>query len=247
MLVAVLLGADPSQVLQLLAGSDTTGGQARIDPVPQQQGDDPAREFISVVLRSTEELWTDVFRQSNLQYQEPTLVLFSDATQGACGFAQSATGPFYCSLDNKVYLDLSFFNELSSRFGASGDFAAAYVVAHEIGHHVENQIGVLERVNQQRSRLPKSQANQLSVRLELMADCLAGVWGRHAAQNGLLEEGDIEEGMQAAAAVGDDNIQRRTSGRVRPESFTHGSSEQRVEWFRRGMESGDINACETFN
>jgi predicted metalloprotease len=208
---------------------------------------DEEGEFISVVLAALEDTWNPIFQKMGREYDEPRLVLFENQDRSACGFASGASGPFYCSLDDTVYLDLAFFNELSRRFGASGDFAAAYVIAHEVGHHVQNELGILPRVNEMRSRSGKQRANELSVRLELQADCLAGVWGRHVAEEGMLEEGDIEEGLAAAAAVGDDNIQRRTTGWVVPESFTHGTSKQRQEWFYRGLESGDPDSCETFN
>ena len=198
-------------------------------------GDDPAAEFVSVVLRDTEETWTELFRDQGATYQPPVLVLFSDATQSACGLGQSAMGPFYCPSDRKVYLDLTFFNDLA-RMGGPGDFAAAYVVAHEIGHHVQTL-----------TRAPRPTNNAQSVRLELQADCYAGVWGHYAARKDLLEPGDAEEGLRAAAAIGDDRLQKQSQGRVAPESFTHGSSEQRVQWLRRGMEAGLMEACDTFN
>jgi predicted metalloprotease len=199
-----------------------------------------------VVLKDTEDTWTTIFRSNGSQYEAPTLVLFSDATQTACGLGESAMGPFYCPGDRKVYLDTSFFEELDQRFGAPGDFAQAYVIAHEIGHHVQNLLGVSDRVSSARQRAGRGEANALSVRLELQADCYAGVWGHYAAQHDLLQPGDAEEGLRAAAAIGDDRLQRQTQGRVVPESFTHGSSEQRVSWLKRGLESGQIQSCDTF-
>jgi hypothetical protein len=208
---------------------------------------DPQKEFVSVVLGDTEETWRQIFRERGEAYAPPILVLFERATQSACGTGTSAMGPFYCPADRKVYLDLSFFRDLAQRFGAPGDFAQAYVIAHEVGHHVQTVTGLSERLAQVRGRASEAQANALSVRQELQADCFAGVWGHYAAQRDLLEPGDAEEGLRAAAAIGDDRLQQQTQGRVVPESFTHGSSEQRVEWLRRGMESGSIDSCDTFS
>jgi hypothetical protein len=205
---------------------------------------DEAGEMVSHVLGDTDRTWGELFAQQNRSYRRPTLVLFSDAAESACGLSSAATGPFYCPGDQKLYIDLSFFMELDRRFGAPGDFAQAYVVAHEVGHHVQNLLGVFDRVRgMQQSR---ADANALSVRQELMADCFAGIWGHYAASRGLLETGDVEEGLTAAAAIGDDQIQRRTQGRVTPESWTHGSSAERVRWFRQGLESGQIRSCDTF-
>jgi predicted metalloprotease len=201
--------------------------------------------ILSAVLDSNQAYWSRTLPQFGSQYQRATLVLFRDATQTACGYGQSAAGPFYCPADGKVYIDLSFFDELHSRFGAPGDFAQAYVLSHEIGHHVQNVLGTSSQVQQAQQRSPGS-ANDLSIRLELQADCYAGVWGHLAAQQGILDPGDVEEGLRAAAAVGDDRIQREATGRVSPESWTHGSSEQRMQWFRRGLESGRPDACDTF-
>jgi hypothetical protein len=204
------------------------------------------REFVTFVLNDVQDTWTAVMpKEANTQYPRATLVLFRGAIQSACGFAEAASGPFYCPGDKKVYIDLSFYDDLQSRFGAAGDFAQAYVIAHEIGHHIQNVLGIdnqMRRAQQQRPDL----ANPLSVRLELQADCLAGVWGHSTAQRNLLERGDIEEGLNAAAAIGDDTIQRMSGRGVRPDKFTHGSSAQRVEWFRRGLESGRMAACDTF-
>ena len=208
---------------------------------------DPQAEFISVVLADTEETWREVFRKGGQAYVPPVLVLFDGATQSACGVGRSEVGPFYCPTDRKVYLDLSFFRELDQQFGAPGDFAQAYVVAHEVGHHVQNMLGISEKVTAARSNAGGRQANAMSVRLELQADCYAGVWGHYAAQRGLLEPGDAEEGLNAAAAIGDDRLQRMAQGQIVPESFTHGSSADRVRWLRRGLDNGTLDACDTFS
>lgn len=209
--------------------------------------DDKLKDFISVVLADTEDVWQDVFRRAERRYQPPKLVLFTQAVESACGFAQSATGPFYCPQDNKVYLDLGFFKEMRTRFGAQGDFAQAYVVAHEVGHHVQNLLGISQRVEERKRQVGSSAANNLSVRLELQADCLAGVWANLAQRSRqILEAGDIEEGLNAASAIGDDRIQKQTQGYIVPDAFTHGSSAQRVRWFRGGLESGDLGQCNTF-
>jgi uncharacterized protein len=238
------LGIDPSYLLQ-----DSSTG------VPYQEGpsagappaDDQLAQFVSVVLADTEETWQQLFGQMNEDYRDPTLVLFSGAVDSACGFAQAAMGPFYCPGDQKVYIDLAFYDELRSRFAAPGDFAQAYVIAHEVGHHVQNLLGITREVQAARQQAGDARANALSVMLELQADCFAGVWGHHADQSrDLLEEGDLEEGLTAAAAIGDDRLQRQTTGYVVPDAFTHGSSEQRVRWFRQGLNSGDPNACNTF-
>ncbi|RLQ88296.1 KPN_02809 family neutral zinc metallopeptidase [Notoacmeibacter ruber] len=208
---------------------------------------DEMRQFVSVVLAETEEVWNGIFEQQGDNYREPTLVLFSGSTQAGCGFASAASGPFYCPVDQKVYLDTSFFQTLAERFNASGDFAAAYVIAHEVGHHVQNLIGVLPKFNEARQRMSETEANAMSVRVELMADCFAGVWAYYTDQKGLLEEGDIQEALNAAEQIGDDTLQRRTQGYVVPESFNHGTSEQRQTWFAKGFESGRMNACDTMN
>ena len=246
-LFALLTGNDPAQLLSMLAGSGgptanvDQGRAAGVDP------DDPGKVFVERVLADLEQTWNDEFRRMGRQYREPRLVLFENAVQSACGFNSSAVGPFYCPADQMAYLDLSFFRQLEQRFGAPGDFAQAYVIAHEIGHHVQNLLGISGQVTRmQQGARSQEQANDLSVRLELQADCLAGVWGRQAAGRGLLEPGDVEEGLRAASAIGDDTIQQRTRGYVVPESFTHGSSAQRIEWFRVGLQSGDVEQCETF-
>jgi uncharacterized protein len=210
-------------------------------------GSDQESQFLSVILKDTEDTWSEIFRQHGSTYQPPVLVLFTQATQSACGVGQSAMGPFYCPNDRKVYLDTSFFNELDTRFGAPGDFAQAYVVAHEIGHHVQTLLGVSDQVHSAQRNSSERAANQLSVRMELQADCYAGVWGHFAARRDLLDPGDAEEGLRAAAAIGDDRLQRQSQGRVVPDAFTHGSSEDRVMWLRRGLESGKMEACDTFS
>lgn len=233
--IGLLFGVDPRALLQNGAGAPATE-QEGVQGTPT----DEAGSFAAGVLGSTEDAWTAIFAESGQDYPEPTLVLFDGAVQSACGFAQSAVGPFYCPGDQQVYIDLNFFRELSERFGAPGEFARAYVVAHEVGHHVQNVLGVFEANRGARD-------NETSVRQELQADCLAGVWAHFAqSQQDFLEWGDIEEGLTAAAAIGDDRLQRQAQGYVVPESFTHGSSEQRVTWFRRGLESGRLESCDTF-
>ena len=212
----------------------------------RSQASDEMKQFVGVVLAETEDVWNGVFQAEGTQYQEPTLTLFSGQVQSACGFASSASGPFYCPSDRKVYLDTTFFEQLDRQFGASGDFAQAYVIAHEVGHHVQNLIGVLPRFNQMRQSMSQAEANEMSMRVELQADCFAGVWGHFTAQKGLLEDGDIEEALNAAQQIGDDTLQRKTQGYVVPESFNHGSSEQRQRWFRRGFDQGTLDACDTF-
>ena len=204
-------------------------------------------DFVSAVLGETEDVWREIFARSGQAYREPRLVLFSGAVQSACGFAESAMGPFYCPGDQKVYLDMAFFEELSRRFGAPGDFAQAYVIAHEVGHHVQNLLGITDRVHSMRARVSEAEYNQLSVRLELQADFLAGVWAHHAERaRQILESGDIEEALNAASAIGDDRIQKRTQGYVVPDAFTHGTSAQRARWFRLGLETGDLSKGDTF-
>jgi predicted metalloprotease len=242
LLVSALTGTNP---LDLINSSSSTSEPSSVGTSGVRE-DDPQAQFVSVVLRDTEDTWTEVFRMRGESYAPARLVLFTDATQTGCGVGQAVMGPFYCPEDRKVYLDLSFFRELAQRFGAPGDFAQAYVVAHEIGHHVQVLTGVSDRVSAARQRSSERQANALSVRLELQADCYAGVWGHYAADRALLEPGDADEGLRAAAAIGDDRLQRQAQGRVMPESFTHGSSEQRVRWLRAGLESGRMESCNTF-
>lgn len=247
-LVIWLCGGDPSQLLDQLGG----GGDTQVPQTQQQQRggagqNDAEKRSIASVLKYTETIWGEQFQKMGRRYQEPTLVLFTDQTQSACGFAQSATGPFYCPGDEKLYLDFAFFDELKRQFKSPGDFAQAYVIAHEVGHHVQNQLGTMEKVNALQQRTGEAQANQLSVMLELQADCYAGVWAHDAQQKGLLEVGDAEEALRAASAVGDDSIQKRAQGYVVPESFTHGSSQQRMSWFSQGFKSGDMRQCNTFS
>jgi hypothetical protein len=242
-LIGLFFGIDPSVLLQGNIDSAPPAQQA-----PQQGANDEMGQFVSSVLASTERTWGEIFRRHGQEYQEPKLVLFSGAVESACGFAQSASGPFYCPQDRRVYIDLEFFRELRDRFKAPGDFAQAYVIAHEIGHHVQNQLGVMRKTGELQSRSSRAQANAISVRVELQADCLAGIWAGTANRDRkILEEGDIEEGLNAAAQIGDDRIQKRSQGYVVPEGFTHGSAEQRVRWFRRGLQSRDLDQCDTFS
>ena len=244
----LFMGGDPQQVIQDL---QTRGSQNQTQTQNQPRGerpDDALAEFVSVVLNETEDVWNKLFpEQLGKRYQEPILVLYDNTTTSACGYAQSATGPFYCPGDQKLYIDLSFYNDLKNRFGASGDFAMAYIVAHEVAHHVQYLLGITQQVEQQRRRSSTAQSNQLSVRLELQADFLAGVWAHHGHKmKGFIEEGDLEEAIAAAAAVGDDRIQMKSRGYVVPDAFTHGTSEQRVRWFKKGLLSGDLSAGDTF-
>jgi uncharacterized protein len=245
-IVYFLLGGDPSAILSSLSdggGPVTQQAPGGATGTPTDEGG----EFVAAVLGDTEDTWVPLFAAMGRRYQAPTLVLFTDAVQSACGTNSAAVGPFYCSGDAKVYIDLSFYRELRDRFGAPGDFAQAYVIAHEVGHHVQNLLGISDQVHQRMSGASEAQANALSVRLELQADCFAGIWGHAAqAQRNLLEPGDLEEGLTAAAAIGDDRLQRQAGGRVNPESWTHGSSDQRVRWLKRGLESGAIDQCDTF-
>lgn len=249
------LGIDPLTLLGGLQGGGmpapgseyTDGYDPGAPPAPGAEPQDELGQFVSVVLADTEDTWVELFQASGSQYQPPRLVLFTDAVRSACGLGQSAMGPFYCPLDQKVYIDLGFYRDLQTRFQAPGDFAQAYVIAHEVGHHVQNLLGISDQVQQRKQQVSEEEANALSVRLELQADCLAGVWAHHADRSRqLLEQGDVEEGLRAASAIGDDRIQRQTQGTVVPESFTHGSSEQRVRWFRQGLSSGSVQQCDTF-
>jgi len=245
-LIAMYFGQDPGVVLQgLNEGAPTTESNA---PYQESAHEAEMREMIGVVLKDTETTWHQIFNAAGKQYQEPRLVLFTNAVQSACGSASAAVGPFYCSGDNQVYIDLSFFDDLKSRFGAPGDFAQAYVVAHEVGHHVQNLLGTSAQVHRAKQQASEADANALSVRLELQADCYAGIWAHHAdASRQFLESGDVAEGLAAATAIGDDRLQMQSRGYVTPESFTHGSSEQRVRWFKRGLQSGRTNECSTFD
>ena len=248
LVASYFLGINPLTVLSMLSGG---GGMPAVEqsapPAHKPPPTDETARFVSKVLASTEDTWNEVFRASGRRYEEPRLVLFSGMTPTACGTGQSAMGPFYCPGDQKVYIDLTFFRELKERFKAPGEFAQAYVVAHEVGHHVQNQLGIAEQVDKARRRASPAESNALSVRMELQADCLAGVWGKRTdTMKNVLEPGDLEAALTAATAIGDDRLQQQAQGRIVPESFTHGSSEQRVRWFRRGFDTGDINQCNTF-
>ncbi len=247
LVASYFLGVDPSVVLSVLGGSEApTQMQAPSGPAPRPT--DEMGRFMSVVVADTEDTWNQLFKASGRTYREPKLVLFERAYPTACGMGQAAAGPFYCPEDQKVYIDLSFFRLLQERFRAPGDFAQAYVIAHEIGHHVQNQLGVMAKMQEMRQRMSERQFNELSVRVELQADCFAGIWAHHAQRSRqMLESGDLEEALRAAAAIGDDTLQRQSKGTVVPESFTHGTSEQRARWFKRGVESGQMSACNTFD
>jgi predicted metalloprotease len=245
-LVAMYLGVDPSTLLNL-TGSLTNQSSSSSTQLTGSPEEDRLADFVSVVLADTEDTWHELFRQMKRTYKEPTLVLFSGAVESACGFAKSAVGPFYCPADQKVYIDLSFYRDLKERHQAPGDFAQAYVIAHEIGHHVQNLLGVSSKVHELRGQVNQEQSNRLSVMQELQADCLAGVWAHHAHKTRqILEEGDIEEALNAASSIGDDRLQMNARGYVAPDSFTHGSSEQRVRWFTHGIQDGKISECNTF-
>ncbi|MGG6296881.1 KPN_02809 family neutral zinc metallopeptidase [Leptolyngbya sp. AN02str] len=239
-LIAMFFGIDPSIVLDSGPSPYLESPPAQVSPA-----DERSAELVSVVLADTEETWGALFQQQGARYVEPRLVLFSGAVESACGYAQAAVGPFYCPLDQKIYIDLSFYEDLRTQLGAPGEFAQAYVLAHEVGHHVQNLLGISSQVQSLQRRVSRTEANQLSVMLELQADCFAGVWG-HNAQIVQLETGDLEAALNAAAAIGDDRLQRRSQGYVVPESFTHGSSAQRVRWFRQGVNTGDPEQCNTF-
>ena len=241
LIISVLLGGDPGAILNGGSNSGSNIDGTSISSEEEQQ----LADFVSIVLADTEDTWNAIFAENNLNYREPTLVLFTDAVDSGCGVAQSAVGPFYCPVDETVYIDLSFYKDLKDRFGAPGDFAQAYVIAHEVGHHVQNQLGIMDDVQTAQQRASsQAEANELSVKLELQADCLAGVWGYHAERSrDVLESGDVEEGLNAASAIGDDRL---TQGRVSPDSFTHGTSQQRVNWFKTGLDTGNMDSCDTF-
>ncbi len=248
--VGMLFGIDPRVILGLAGTVETVQNMGASQQQVQGKAGPPSDEmgrFVAGVLADTEKTWGTLFQQLGRQYRDPALVLFTGATPTACGTGQTAMGPFYCPLDQKVYIDLQFYQALRDKFRAPGDFAQAYVISHEVGHHVQNQLGIMQKMDEYRRRMSETQYNALSVRLELQADCFAGVWAHHAQNRNLLEAGDIEEAMRAASAIGDDTIQRRTQGRIVPDSFTHGSSEQRMRWFMTGMKSGQIAACNTFD
>ena len=245
LLIGMFFGINPLQLIQV-AQQNQQGG-----PVVQEEADpaeEELRQFVSVVLRDTEDVWTRLFREQGETYQKPRLVLFRGRVDSACGFASAASGPFYCPADERVYIDLQFYDQLHRRFQAPGDFAQAYVIAHEIGHHVQHQLGITDKVHRLQQRAGEAEANELSVRLELQADFFAGVWAHHAEKTWqILEPGDVEEALRAASAIGDDTLQKQTQGYVVPDSFTHGTSEQRSRWFRRGLETGDMQQGDTFS
>jgi len=247
-LVALYLGVDPSvifdQTQMTLPNSSTTTQSSPYSASPEEQR---LAEFVSVVLADTEDTWNALFHSMGKAYEEPRLVLFTGSVESACGFASAAVGPFYCPADHRVYIDLSFYSDLKNRFGAPGDFAQAYVIAHEVGHHVQNLLGITDKVHSLRSRVSDTEANKLSVMVELQADCFAGVWAHHADRaRKILEQGDVEEALNAASAIGDDRLQRRSRGYVTPDSFTHGTSAQRMHWFNLGLKTGSIGQCNTF-
>jgi hypothetical protein len=246
-LAALYFGIDPSVLLE---GVQSVNVPSDTGTAPHEQdfSDDPLADMVSVVVADTEDVWNRIFAEGGRRYDEPVLVMFRGATQTACGVGQSYMGPFYCPADRKAYIDLDFYTELKNRFGAPGDFAQAYVIAHEIGHHVQHLLGITEDVHRSRQRVSESEANRMSVRLELQADCLAGVWAnRTEREHGFLEEGDVDEALNAASAIGDDRLQQRGGGEVSPDAFTHGTSEQRARWFRAGLASGEPDRCDTFN
>ena len=243
LIVSFISGTNPLELLQQVEQSAPPGSSA---PAGPPAADDPQAQKVSAVLAETEDTWRQIFRANGGTYQDPQLILFDGQVRSACGLASSAVGPFYCPGDQSVYLDLSFFRELDQRLGAPGEFAEAYVIAHEVGHHVQTLLGTSSRVQAARSTASEAEANQLSVRQELQADCYAGVWANHANKRNWLEPGDVEDGLRAAAAIGDDRLQRQSQGYVVPESFTHGSSEQRQQWLQRGLQTGDIRQCDTF-
>jgi len=244
LIISFITGTNP---LELLQQTDVVIPSEGTAPTGTPPADDPQAQFVAVVLGDTEDTWRRIFSQGGSRYEDPVLVLFDGSVRSACGMASSAVGPFYCPADHKLYLDLSFFRELAQRFGAPGQFAQAYVIAHEVGHHIQTLLGISSQVNQARSRASEAEGNALSVRQELQADCYAGVWGHHAGRRNLLDEGDVEDGLRAAAAIGDDRLQKQSQGYVVPESFTHGSAAQRQQWLLRGLKTGDINQCDTFN
>jgi len=246
-LVAMYFGEDPTPLLEVTQ----SGGQASSTgtrPGADDLQNDPLADMVSVVVADTEDVWSEIFAANGRRYEAPTLVMFTGATRSACGLGRAAMGPFYCPLDKMAFIDLSFYEQMKTRFNAPGDFAQAYVIAHEVGHHVQNLLGISAKVRSMQQQLGEAESNALSVRLELQADCLAGVWANHAdrARN-ILEAGDVEEALNAASAIGDDALQRQSRGTVVPESFTHGTSAQRQRWFRVGLQTGDLNRCDTFS
>ena len=245
-IVAMYFGVDPSIVLQ--QGTEMDGGSSiQTIPIQPSTADNELADFVSVVLADTEDTWESLFNQRGGTYEEPTLVVFSGMVESACGYAQAAIGPFYCPRDRKVYIDLSFYRDLKNKMGAPGDFAQAYVISHEVGHHVQNLLGISDKVHAMRRRLSQKEYNKLSVKLELQADCFSGIWSHHAQKmRTIIEPGDVEEALNAASMIGDDRLQKQARGYVTPDSFTHGTSAQRVTWFNRGFQTGSINTCNTF-
>src|SRR5688572_5042568 len=242
-LLVMFLGGDPTPVLQ---GAGNAPVQTTTEPYVENAAEAKRREFVATILATTEDLWREKFATLGGQYQPPRLVLFREAVDSGCGVAESGVGPFYCPPDDGVFLDMTFFDEMATKLQADGDFAHAYVVAHEVGHHVQNRLGISSRIHEMRPRVSEAEGNQLSVRLELQADCFAGIFGNYADKQGMIEPGDFDEGQRAASAIGDDRLQRKAGGMVIPDSFTHGTSEQRQRWLHRGIESGSIEACDTF-
>lgn len=248
-LAAMYFGVDPTLLLEGVQSVNVSPGRSETRPGAEDLADDPLADMISVVIADTEDVWSDIFAGINRRYEEPRLVLFSGTTNSSCGLGQAAMGPFYCSRDKNAYIDLSFYRDLQNRFNAPGDFAQAYVIAHEVGHHVQNLLGISAEVQRMRQQSSEIESNKLSVRQELQADCFAGVWANRSrgGTNISLETGDIEEALNAASAIGDDRLQKQARGTVTPDSFTHGSSQQRVRWFRRGFDQGDPESCDTFS
>jgi predicted metalloprotease len=247
LIICWITGINPLSLLSGELGMDGSGFEQQQTTGNRTPANDDTTAFVRTVLAETEDTWNGIFQANGQQYQEPVLVLFSGQVNSACGFASSATGPFYCPGDHKLYLDTNFFKELEQRFDAAGDFAEAYVIAHEVGHHVQNLLGILPKFNQARQRMSEADANRMSVRVELQADCFAGVWGKFTQQKGILDTGDLEEALNAAQQIGDDTLQKRSQGYVVPESFNHGTSAQRARWFKRGFDTGDMKACDTFS
>jgi len=247
-LLALFFGVDPTPLLQGMQGTGSVNvGSGGGGPVTTSPEEDEKAHFVSVVLADTEDVWRQLFQKAGIKYEDPNLVLFSGSVNSACGFTSAAVGPFYCPGDHKVYIDLAFYEEMKNKFGAPGDFAMAYVVAHEVGHHVQNLLGISDKVHRARSQLTKEEYNQLSVKLELQADFFAGVWAHHAQKmKNILEKGDVQEAMRAANAIGDDTLQKKSQGYVVPDAFTHGSSEQRMRWFMKGLKTGDLTQGDTF-
>ena len=245
---SAVFGVNPLTMLDMLSGGSGQVAPVQQGPAQAPPASDRKAAMVSTVLADTEDTWTDIFRAQGASYVKPKLILFSDATSTACGTGQSASGPFYCPADQQVYIDLSFYELMRQRFQVSSEFAQAYVIAHEVGHHVQTLTGISEKVRAAQQRMSQTQANQLSVRMELQADCYAGLWAHHANRSrGILEQGDVEAALHAASAIGDDAMQRRSQGQVVPDSFTHGSSEQRARWFKKGIETGQVEACDTFS